>query len=334
MSLPLFSVSLSYSIVPSLFEIGIIVPILKKPCLNPNHPENFRPITLSPVFTKMLQLIIMPPCPTDTNQFGFRKGCSTSFGCSMLNDVSAYYNSKGSPLYVCSLDAEKCFDSIWHPALFFKLMHKIPACYWVLLFRWYSNLQAYVKWNGSYSDRICVSKGVRQGSVLSPCLFNIFINDMLKELTMAKSGTCIGNIDLNNFAYADDITVFSATVAGLQHLINICVNYANTWRFTFNIKKSKCVILGKTHFYEQPAWSLGGAKLDIVENLDILGVVFSETQNSAQHVDKRTSKCRGAYYSLSEIGMSYPGLASDVKAYLWKLCVFDQSRIWNGCTVL
>ena len=53
----------------------------------------------------------------------------------LINDI----NDRGSPLYICSLDAEKCFDSIWHDALLYKLWEKLPLHHWLLMYRWYNN---------------------------------------------------------------------------------------------------------------------------------------------------------------------------------------------------
>ena len=132
--------------------MGLIIPILKKPSLNPNDPGSFRPVTLSSVFSKLLELLMVPPDTVCDLQFGFREKRGTSMACALFNDVLCYYSHKKSPLFVCSLDAEKCFDSIWHKALFFKLKDKIPDCHWMTLHHWYGGLKARVWWNNVYND--------------------------------------------------------------------------------------------------------------------------------------------------------------------------------------
>ena len=84
-------------------------------------------------------------------------------------------------MFVAALDAEKCFDSICHVSLFLKLIHVLPIHERLVLYNWYK-LNAVVKWNGSYSKSFCVTGGTRQGSVLSPYLFNISINQLLLDL--------------------------------------------------------------------------------------------------------------------------------------------------------
>lgn len=74
----------------------------------------------------------------------------------------------------------------------------------------------------------------------------------------------------------------------------------------------KCTLL------QEPKWFLSGHQLETVNSLDILGVSFSSDGKASCHVDKRVASAHRAMYGLSSIGMSYPGLTSDVKAHLWK----------------
>ena len=237
----MLSCCLSWGIVPTCFTLGLIVPILKKPTSNPNDVNSYRPVTLSSVYSKLLEGLMLPPDTVNDSQFGFRKGRGTSMACSLYNDIKAYFDFKKSPLYTCSLDAEKCFDSIWHSALFYKLIDVLPDHHWSTLHFWYSNLKSLVRWNNVYSKTFCVTRGTRQGSILSPALFNVFINDLLVLLENCTDGVRIGHLLFNSFAYADDVTVFAATVPGLQRLIDMCVLYASRWKFNFGFAKTQCI---------------------------------------------------------------------------------------------
>ena len=241
----------------------------------------------------------------------------TAFGCNLLSDVLSYFKYQNSPVYLCSLDAEKCFDNICHKSLFFKLIDVIPSNHWILCYRWYARLCATVKWQGSYSSMFLVTKGTRQGSILSPYFFNIFINDLLLSLKNMNEGVAIGNLKLNSFAYADDVNLFCSSASGLQSLIDVCHNYSITWRFKFGIRKTKCMIYGNNLHPSPPKWRLGSDVIAIDNKLDILGTTFTKDGQCTEHVENRIRKCRQSFYSLSNSGMAFPGATVDVKRYLW-----------------
>ena len=66
----------------------------------------------------------------------------------------------------------------------------------------------------------------------------------------------------------------------------------------------------------EPKWKLDGKQIKNVNNFEILGMLFEATDN--KHADKRAENCKRSFYNLRNIGMSYPGAGTDVKAYIWK----------------
>jgi hypothetical protein len=238
--------------------------------------------------------------------------------CNLLNDVVSYCRYQGNPLFVASLDAEKCFDSVCHISLFVKLIDVLPTSKWLFLYKWYSKLNAIVKWQGQYSQLFNVTRGTRQGSVLSPYLFNLFIDGLLNELNSKNIGVNIGGKIYNTFAYADDITVFCTSIPGLQSLLDTCVDYSLRWRFKYNKDKTKCVIIGKTKFISEPTWYVNGQSLENVNSIEILGNIFDNQGSCNGHVENRIKKCRQSFYNLQPAGILYPGASADVQSYLYK----------------
>ena len=135
-----------------------------------------------------------------------------------------------------------------------------------------------------------------------------------------NSGLCIGDVKLESFAYADDVSLFSSTVAGLQNLVDACYYYSKKWSFNFDIKKAKCVTVGVNKFKNEPRWRLGFQTMENEITLEMLGVLFSSDGHSNPHVNNRIMKCRRLFYS--GCGMSFPGFNVDIKKYIWdSVCV-------------
>ena len=313
----LYTTMLATSTVLDIFEVGIIVPILKKATLCSNDPSNFRPITLSSVHSKIVEKLLLPEDTAADTQFGFRKGRGTTTATSLAHDAVKYMNNNGSAVYVCSLDAQKCFDSIWHDGLFHKLSGKISDQHWIFLYKWYRASKAKVRWAGELSSTFSISKGMRQGSILSPRLFSIFIDDLLLQLNSNDNGIKLHNFKLNTIAYADDINLFSTTAIGLQQLINICESYAEKWRIKFNPTKTKCTQIGKPELKKPPTWTLNGEVVNLSDETTILGVNFTTDLKASSHIKNRTRACNQSVFKFSTAGALYPGLNCEVKTHLW-----------------
>ena len=139
----LLTVIIRTGTMPKDFCKGILVPILKKSSLDPSVPKNYRPIIISPVLSKLVEMHILQEC-SDYNfsdyQFGFFHGKGTNTAVTLAHDVAAYCNFNKSSVFMCGLDAEGAFDGIPHAVLFNKCMDIIPDTCWKLLYKWYTNI--------------------------------------------------------------------------------------------------------------------------------------------------------------------------------------------------
>ena len=141
----LYTAIIQHCVVPENFTIGLIIPVLKKATLNPNSTDSYRPITLTTTHAKIVEMHLGPEDKACEHQYGFRKDRGTYLPGSIINDTLQYYKTTQTPLFICSLDAEKYFDRIWQHGLFSKLKDILPAPVWILCYRWYTALKACVK---------------------------------------------------------------------------------------------------------------------------------------------------------------------------------------------
>ena len=143
-----------------------------------------------------------------------------------MKSVTKYYTKQNSTVFTCFLDAAKAFDRVSHWTLFSKMIKKkVPIVIVRVIAFWYQSQPMCIKWGKANSDYFNVSNGVRQGGVLSPKLFAIYIDDLSNELALCKSGCYINEQCMNHVIYADDICLLAPSAIGLQQMLDVCLNF-------------------------------------------------------------------------------------------------------------
>lgn len=245
----LFYLMLQYNYVPSDFSRGIIVPIQKDSNkLGVLSPKDFRGITLSPVISKIFEhalMFIFGDCLKSCNrQFGFKKGLSCTHAIYTVQKVIDFFVSNDSNVNVCCLDISKAFDCVNHDVLFCKLIDRnVPLHFIMTLKGWYDKLYSSVKWSGVISSEFQILSGLRQGGVLSPILFSVYINDVLVKLN--KYGCHINGLSYGSLMYADDLILMSASYCELQCMIYLCYEELGKLGLLLNENKSFLMRFGK-----------------------------------------------------------------------------------------
>lgn len=132
-----------------------------------------------------------------------------------------------------------------------------------------------VRWNDRYSHYFSVCSGVRQGSSLSPALFNVFINKLLVELKLLGQGCCLNRAWLGCVMYADDVILLSSSICGLQAMLNSCSEVVAVLRLTFNYSKETCVVFGPSFRKPNlPDMYIGNEPICWSSSVKYLGVTF------------------------------------------------------------
>ena len=210
---------------------------------------------------------------TNPLQFGYKRRHSISHAIFCLKNCVDYFLSRGSSVYAAFLDCSKGFDRVNHHGMFLKLMQRhVPLCILNLIIYWYSNLISVVKWNDVFSDSFQVPSGVRQGGVLSPHLFIIYVDDLIDILKQLNNGCYIAQLFMACIIYADDICLLAPCRSALQMLLDACESYGNEWCLMYNPAKSKILVFGSSSTC--PTFTMYEKELCHVNEVKYLGVTI------------------------------------------------------------
>ena len=247
----LINIAIIHGYIPADWQAGTIIPLLKSGNPDKSLLSSYRPITLSSLFGKVIDLMILNRHQEAFNssdlQFGFKCSHSTNHCTFVAKEVIAYYINNGSDVFSCAIDMQKAFDRVDLTKLFKKLLQRsIPVLIVRILFHLYFNVNLRVLWNGAHSANFCSINGVKQGGILSPYLFSIFINDLLVALELNNEGCRVGHEFFGCIAYADDILLLAPSITALRRMLDICTAYANSNNILFNPNKSHCLHFGKS----------------------------------------------------------------------------------------
>jgi len=155
-----------------------------------------------------------------------------------LQYSSLLYTNAGSTVNIACLDLSKASDKVNAFGLADKLMSRsIPKVIIGLILDWYNKVYVAVRWNGILPSPRCLFAGVRQGGVLSPYLFNVYVNDVITKLELSTLGCWVAGRYVCVFMYADDILIMSVTLAHLRTMLDIICDELSNLDMSINVKK-------------------------------------------------------------------------------------------------
>jgi hypothetical protein len=276
----LFDLIMRHGHVPLDFKIGVISPVIKDARKDMCSVDNYRPVTIISVISKLFEMCLYKMIGGCLNvagmQFGFVKGGGCDKSIFTVQNTVNYFLKRKSNVYMVTLDASAAFDRINTYALLSKLLDRgVPYGIVRVLFSWYNVSHACVRMNGHNTDTIDIRSGVKQGGIMSPQLYNVYVDELLSRLLNAKLGCMLGEFEYSAVFYADDIVLLSSSRRKMQKLIDICYEYGLQYGITFNVNKSKWFFTGDIGTEEGVSFKLGDLPvLHECNTLSYLGVKF------------------------------------------------------------
>lgn len=159
----------------------------------------------------------------------------------------------------------------------------------------YSSTPYRLRTTAGVSDSIASTAGVKQGCVLSPTLFNIYMNDMPKYLCNSKSNfPLINEIPVSHLSFGDDPVLFSRTHASLQNSINQLVKFRHNWNLSINLQKSKIMTFNLNGKKIHGQFSFKNQTIELVSFYTYLGVAITNNSSFKCAMAELTKKARRA----------------------------------------
>ena len=296
--LTLFNQVLNTGIFPDELKIAKVIPLFKKD--DPKLLKNYRPISLLPTTSKVVEKIIFTQLSTYfnenklifDNQYGFRPKHSTEYaGLELVDRIITQMDKKEVPIKKF-LDLSKAFDTIDHTVLLAKLRYYgIHDTALLLLKSYLNNRKQYVEFEDTKSEILPITIGVPQGSILGPLLFIIYINDFSQASNIFKF-----------IMYADDTTLFSNlksfgnNIQTKEYLINAELSNVIEWlhinKLSLNKSKSKYMIFHVPNKdIQYLTLKIDNVIIEKVDEFSFLGLTMDTNLNWKRHSENICNKC-------------------------------------------
>ena len=267
--------------VPESMNESVIVPIIKDKNKRVNDKRNYRPICLSNICSKIIEVVLFNRMSiflqSSPNQFGFKPKHGTELCVFAFKELLRFYKKHGSAMHVAFLDASKAFDRVNRRKLLYKLESRgVPTYILRLLSSELIGQCTCVRWGSTHSDFFHIGNGVKQGGILSPLLFNIYMDDLSLQLHRQSIGCSVGGTVVNHMLYADDIVLFAPSAKGLQKLLDISHTYGCNYDIEYNPSKSSIMYIDSRKAGNARSMTIGGKILNVVTAFSYLGHIICD----------------------------------------------------------
>ena len=314
---------------------GTINPTIKDLKGNCAESGNYRPVMQSSCLLKIIEMhllsILEEKITFNMRQFGFEKATSTTDACFVLKEVIHKYTKKKGKVFSAFIDLSKAFDRVDHFILGNMLLERnVPVDVVMILMNYLRNQSAKIVWDGESGDYFAIDKGVRQGGILSPFLFKLYIDGIIKSIDEMNIGCKLGHVRINILAYADDLVLISDTQEHLEKMYIKLLGNIEELKLLVNRNKSKCVIFENSRFGNQIAeLRLGNDVLENVNNYRYLGHVIERNLNDAKDIEYRLNQF---YARFNSTYRKFKKVSIETFMYLFNAyCLPDYGlALWNS----
>ena len=258
------------------------------------------------------------------NQTAYRKKVSCAEAIFSTLETVSQYSQKNEKMYMCFYDLQKAFDSVQYPVLLNRLYEAgVDGKAWRLIKSWYNHPKCRVRINGQLSSAFTLEQGVLQGSVLSPILFLLVMDPLLKCLECSGLGSFISDTYAGAFTHADDIRTVTSSMDTLQQQLNAVQNFAAENALVLNPTKCEVLLVSLSkHSSSAPADVLGNQALIPRHHAKCLRYWWSWDLSAMKAIDEAIKKARRTFFAFGAMG-----------AFHGKLNPISGKTIFDTCVI-
>ena len=304
----LFNSIFNSGIYPSSWRVNTLTPIYKKG--DRNDPINYRGIAVSSSLSKLFCSVLNRRLSNflyndqiiPINQIGFRKGYRTADHILSLKTLIEKYISQNKYIYVTFIDFRAAFDSVWRIGMIYKLIKcGVGGNFIKILINIYSKVKYCIKLPDGLSEEFTAHKGLKQGCVMSPNLFNVFLNDLPAIFDISCHPCKLNNIDVSCLLYADDLVLFSESQEGHQNALDKLHTYCSKWKLSINTTKTKTIIFNKSgKFMNKYNFIFADIPIETVKTYRYLGIDFTASGSFSMATNLLKDKALKALFTLKQ----------------------------------
>lgn len=267
-------------------------------------------------------------------QVGFTKGHRTADHILLLKGLIDMYKNKKKHLYSCFIDFQSAFDNVWHAGLIYKLNNcGVSGKFVSLLKSMYGQLQTCVKRGTYISKYFTCNKGTRQGCVMSPNLFKIYLNDLPEILNTSECKPVIVNKkNTGCLMYADDVLLISESGKGLQNSLNKLYKYCQKWKLSINIHKTKIMVFNSRK--QNISFKFGDIVLDYTNRISYLGFILTPSGKFQAMAKYLYDKANRALFMLRNKLTSLPYMSVNLYIKLFDTIILPKllygAEVWGA----
>ena len=326
------------------WSVGLISPIFKAG--DKMFPGNYRGISviscLGKLYTSVLNLrlkkYVIEKNILSKEQLGFVEGNRTSDAHIILDNLLQHYcHKEGKRIYSCFVDFSKAFDGIPRDILFNKLLkYGINGTFFNNIKNLYENDVCQVKLADGLTERFLANQGVKQGCILSPLLFNIFLADLPSYLSnsVCEAVKIHESNRISCIIWADDILIFSESENGLQTMLNNLAVFTKENGMKINAKKTKAMIFNKSGKFFKRSYTLGESQIFTTNSYKYLGFMVTPSGEISTGLKDLKDRAQRAYFKLKKTMGNYfrlyPSITTHIFDTLIKPILMYNSDYW-GC---